>query len=250
MRDCWLLIGSHGLLKDMLEDLAYVHERKQIQGEQRLGRPISFVHGYVARTAEIEALPTLGTLQARQRMDLQEILRRANGGEDPVTAQPAILQAATQTSQPETEWDHNARSFAAGDRRDRLATFTLTGELIAMDTPARSSTTPAPRGPMRAPNRMMPGGDAQSPGYSPQETHARGRIERAMDVLIEFRDDLKRMLTRDSGDPEAVQAAESHPIQAHEICALERQGLNPEEIGARLGLATGEVMAIQRRSVR
>src|SRR5262249_16508235 len=86
---------------------------------------------------------------------------------------------------------------------------------------------------------------------------ARGLRERVAEALDEVKcavDKLGRLLGLAPSAPAPERGAHSPTAhaseRAREIQALEQQGLNPEEIGSRLGLATGEVMAIKRRCVR
>lgn len=121
--DRWY-IGTDGDIRTVLgENHPHAYEQAIRQGIPKKGRAISFVHGYFAPKGE--KIPDLEELIARQPKDLEEILRRANNGEDKIIADKVKFITPRKAG---TDWDKIATEFENGTHSTEGMSFKLNGE--------------------------------------------------------------------------------------------------------------------------
>lgn len=121
--DRWY-IGADGTIGGTLgENHPHAHEQPIKGGVPEKGRRICFVHGYFAPKSE--KIPDLDELLARHPKDLEEILRRANSGEDNIIADKVKF---TQPRKSGTDWDKIATEFENGTHKTEGMTFKKNGE--------------------------------------------------------------------------------------------------------------------------
>lgn len=128
IQDCGdrLQIGVEGIVPEFLgEHCAYAFERPIRNGEERIGRPIRFVHSYFSSKRKTTKIPGLGEFLAAQRVALEHLLRQANAEG---VAKPEEVKFS-QGPKAGTDWERLARQFLSGDRSIQLAVFDLDGKL-------------------------------------------------------------------------------------------------------------------------
>jgi hypothetical protein len=117
-----LYIGIAGQVPDVLgKDCPYAYELNDKD------RAITFVHGYFAPKGT--PIPDIDELLKKQPKHLEEILRRANGGEAPVIAESVHFDTSRSIG---TDWNRMASEFEKGKRPNEGATFTKDGKLFRM----------------------------------------------------------------------------------------------------------------------
>ena len=128
IQDCGdrLQIGVEGLVPEFLgEDCPYAFERPMRNGEERVGRPIRFVHSYFSAKRKSAKIPALRDFLSAQRAQLELLLRQANAEG---VAKPEEVKF-TQGPKTGTDWERLARQFLSDNRSVQLAVFDLDGKL-------------------------------------------------------------------------------------------------------------------------
>lgn len=120
-----IFIGVYGQAPDVLPDgkkHPHAYERvTSFDGSVKLNRRISFVHFYSAPKGT--PIPDLADLLKQQPNDLEELLRRANAGEDPVKASSVSFGSSTKGS----AWGDMADAFSHKKNTPEGAVFRTDG---------------------------------------------------------------------------------------------------------------------------
>jgi len=216
-------IGVDGHIEDILgKDCSYAVERTIFNGQEEIGRSILFTHGFFASKHHNPFIPDLKELLAVQRDGLEEILRRANNGEEPV-----IISAATFSKPRESsEWSLIATQIEQGNHLGSFAIFTMDGQLIewlAAEPLIAQKTDAASLEPIKS---------------SPPALGA--LLQKLLQGLLGSTNNEEKH--NNEYIPDEKDVKEMYP----KIMAGEQQGKNPGEIAAELGITISYISKIKK----